>query len=211
MQNQPLFNTLAPLILASSSPRRQRMLQGLGLEFTVIPAEVDETPLPGESPSAFASRLARAKAGIVAAAHPDAWVLGADTVVTLDGLILGKPGDPDEALATLRRLAGRTHQVLSAFCLCSVGQQVEQTEVDTTGVTFIAAADQLLAAYVATGEPLDKAGAYGIQGLGAVLVRGIEGSCATVIGLPLDRVVSLLLQNRVIVPQGSDRAAATST
>jgi septum formation protein len=176
------------------------MLLALGLEFTICPAEVDETPLPGEGPDTFARRLAIAKARAVAAAHPHAWVVGADTVVTLDGLILGKPADADEALATLRRLAGRSHQVLSAFCLCSVEQGVEETEVDSTGVTFVAAPECLLASYIATGEPMDKAGSYCIQGLGGVLVRRIEGSCATVIGLPLDRVVAILLRHRVIAP-----------
>jgi septum formation protein len=199
---QPLFTTLAPLILASSSPRRQQMLRTMGLDFTVAPAEVDETPLPGESPHSFASRMAGAKARAVASFHPDAWVLGADTVVTRDGMILGKPKDRADALVILRQLVGRTHQVLSAICLCSQAQGIEQSEVDTTGVTFIAAPDNLLTAYIATGEPLDKAGAYGIQGAGAFLVRRIEGSCANVIGLPIDRAISLLIQYRVITTTG---------
>jgi septum formation protein len=198
---QPLFTTLAHLILASSSPRRQQMLRTMGLDFTVTQAEVDETPLPGELPEDFASRMAVAKARAVAISHPDAWVLGADTVVTLDGIILGKPRDRADALAILQHLVGRTHQVLSVICLCSLAQGIEQTEVDTTGVTFNAAPDRLLAAYIATGEPLDKAGAYGIQGAGAFLVRRIEGSCANVIGLPIDRVISLLLQFRVIAAE----------
>jgi septum formation protein len=202
MLSQPLFTTLSPLILASSSPRRQQMLRTMGLDFTVNPAAVDETPLPGESPRAFASRMAEAKARAVANSHPESWVLGADTVVTRDGVILGKPRDQADALAILHHLVGRTHQVLSAICLCSQAQGIEQTEVDTTGVTFIAAPDQLLTAYIATGEPLDKAGAYGIQGAGAFLVRGIEGSCANVIGLPIDRVISLLLRYRVITTTG---------
>jgi len=202
MRRQPLFTTLTPLILASSSPRRQQMLQNMGLNFKVTPAEVDETPLPGETPLAFASRMAVAKARAVARSHPDAWVLGADTVVTRDGLILGKPRDQADALAILQHLVGRTHQVLSAICLSFLAQEIEQTEVDTTGVTFIAAPDQLLTAYIATGEPMDKAGAYGIQGAGAFLVRRIEGSCANVIGLPIDRVISLLLRYRVITTTG---------
>lgn len=198
----PLFTTCAPLVLASSSPRRQQMLRTMGLDFTVAPAEVDETPLPGETPQSFASRMAEAKARAVADFHPDAWVLGADTVVTRDGVILGKPRDRADALAILQHLVGRTHQVLSAICLCSLAQGIERTEVDATGVTFINAPDQLLMAYIATGEPLDKAGAYGIQGAGAFLVRRIEGSCANVIGLPIDRVISLLLQYRVITTTG---------
>ncbi|MHB8790677.1 MAG: Maf family protein [Desulfobulbaceae bacterium] len=202
MLNRPLFTTRAPLILASSSPRRQQMLRTMGLDFKVIPAEVDETPLPGETPRNFASRMAIAKARAVAASRPDAWVLGADTVVTRDGVILGKPRDRVDALVILHHLAGRTHQVLSAICLCSLTQGIEQTEVDTTEVTFIPAPDHLLTAYIATGEPLDKAGAYGIQGAGAFLVRRIEGSCANVIGLPIDRVITLLLQHRVVTTHG---------
>jgi len=174
----------------------------MGLDFTVTPAEVDETPLPGESPGEFAIRMAGSKARDVAGSHPGAWVLGADTVVTLDGMILGKPKDRADALAILHQLAGRTHQVMTAICLCSPAQGIEQTEVDTTGVTFIPAPDQLLKAYIATGDPLDKAGAYGIQGPGAFLVRRIEGSCANVVGLPIDRVISLLLQYRVIAAPG---------
>jgi septum formation protein len=202
MLNRPLFTTRAPLILASSSPRRQQMLRTMGLDFKVIPAEVDETPLPGETPRDFASRMAIAKARAVAASRPDAWVLGADTVVTRDGVILGKPKDRADALVILHHLAGRTHQVLSAICLCSQAQGIEQTEVDTTEVTFIPAVDHLLTAYIATGEPLDKAGAYGIQGAGAFLVRRIEGSCANVIGLPIDRVITLLLQHGVVTTHG---------
>jgi septum formation protein len=202
MLSQPLFTTIAPLILASSSPRRQQMLRTMGLDFSIAPAEVDETPRPGDTPQAFASRMAAAKARTVASSRPDAWVLGADTVVILDGVILGKPKDRDDALAILRLLVGRTHQVLSAICLCSLAQGIEQTEVDSTEVTFTAATDQLLKAYIATGEPLDKAGAYGIQGAGAFLVRRIEGSCANVIGLPIDRVIALLLRRRVISPPG---------
>lgn len=202
MLMQPLFTTLSPLILASSSPRRQQMLRTMGLDFTVTPAAIDETPLPEESPRAFAGRMAEAKARLVAGSHPGAWVLGADTVVTRDDVILGKPRDRADALAILQHLVGRTHQVLSAICLCSLAEGIEQTEVDTTGVTFIAAPDQLLTAYIATGEPLDKAGAYGIQGAGAFLVRRIEGSCANVVGLPIDRVISLLLRYRVITTTG---------
>lgn len=199
---RPLFTTLSPLILASSSPRRQQMLRTMGLDFTVTPAAIDETPMPGESPRDFASRMAGAKAWVVAGSHPDAWVLSADTVVTRDDMILGKPRDRADALAILQHLVGRTHQVLSAICLCSLAEGIEQTEVDTTAVTFIAAPDQLLTAYIATGEPLDKAGAYGIQGAGAFLVRRIEGSCANVVGLPIDRVISLLLRYRVITTTG---------
>ncbi|MHB1349216.1 MAG: septum formation protein Maf [Desulfobulbus sp.] len=205
---QPLFTTVAPLILASSSPRRRQMLQTMGLSFTVVPAAVDETPLPGEPPPDFAHRMASAKAQTVATRNPDSWILAADTVVTLDGLILGKPRDRKEALTILRRLSGRTHQVVSAISLCSPARGVAHTETDTTGVSFIAAPDELLAAYVATGEPMDKAGAYGIQGAGAFLVRRIEGSCANVIGLPIDRAIALLLCHKIIIPAASPSPAS---
>lgn len=193
----PLFTTRAPLVLASSSPRRQQMLRTMGLDFTVAPAEVDETPLPGETPQSFASRMAGAKARAVAGSHPDAWVLGADTVVTREGVILGKPRDRAEALAILQHLAGRTHQVLSAICLCSLAQGIERTEVDTTGVTFISAADQLLSAYIATGEPLDKAGAYGIQGRAGAFIRRVEGSYTGIMGLPLFETAELLSRSGI--------------
>ena len=211
MLRQPLFTTLAPLILASSSPRRQQMLQTMGLRFAIIPAHIDEILQPGEPPRDFALRLAKDKARAVASNHPDAWVLGADTVVTLEGMILDKPRDPDDALAILRQLTGRTHQVMTAICLCSQAQRIEQTEVDITSVTFTAAPDQILTAYVATGEPLDKAGAYGIQGAGACLVRRIEGSCANVIGLPIDRVIALLLHHRVITTTEQYPSVTTNT
>lgn len=211
MQRQPLFTTLAPLILASSSPRRQQMLQTMGLRFTIIPAYVDESHQPGEPPRDFALRLARDKARAVASMHPDAWVLGADTVVSLEGKILDKPRDPDDALATLRQLTGRTHQVMTAICLCFQAQRIEEAEVETTSVTFTALPDQILAAYVATGEPLDKAGAYGIQGAGAALVRRIEGSCANVIGLPIDRVIALLLEHHVITATEEHPRVTTNT
>lgn len=178
------------------------MLQSLGLGFVTAPAEIDETPFPAELPADFARRMAFTKARTVAATHPDSWILGADTVVTLAGKILGKPRDRSDALALLHQLSGQTHQVISGICLCAKNNKVEHTEADTTAVTFNAANHSLLEAYVATGEPMDKAGAYGIQGSGSVLVRRIDGSCANVIGLPIDRVIALLLHHGVIGPAG---------
>ena len=161
----------------------------LGLSFTVQPAEVSETVQPGESAEAHVERLARDKATAVASACPGAVVLGGDTVVTLGGEILGKPSGPEEAEAMLLRLAGRTHTVASGLALVRPSGDV-RSGVSTTEVTFHPFSPEFAHAYVATGEPLDKAGAYGIQGLGAALVTEIRGDYYSVVGLP----VALLLR-----------------
>ena len=178
--------TAHPLVLASSSPRRRQLLEMLGLRFMVASANVQELRLPREAPGAYTRRLARDKARAV----PGAWVLGADTVVTLGEEVLEKPRDADDALDMLRRLQGRRHDVITAVCLLADG--VEHEATDTTAVYFRAADDDLLRAYVATGEPMDKAGAYGIQGYGAALVERIEGDFFSVMGLPLRLVLQLL-------------------
>jgi septum formation protein len=194
-----MFSTCQPLILASSSPRRQHFLRNLGLEFTVITADIDETPLPGEPPGTFARRMARAKAQAVAGTNPDSWVIGADTVVTLrDGTILGKPGHEKDAMAMLTLLNNATHRVMTGMCLCCIEQAVETTLVETTEVTFTNVPEKVLRAYIHTGEPMDKAGAYGIQGLGSFLVQSINGSCTNVIGLPVSRLITLLLAHKII-------------
>jgi septum formation protein len=158
----------------------------LGLPFVVAHSEVQELRLPREAPRAYARRLARDKARAV----PGAWVLGADTIVVLDDEVLEKPADPEDALRMLRRLAGRRHEVITAICLVADG--VEHEATDFTAVYFRPADDALLRAYVATGEPLDKAGAYGIQGYGAALVDRIEGDFFGVMGLPVRLVLDLL-------------------
>ena len=192
-----MFNNRQPLILASASPRRQEMLRGLGIAFTVRPAAIAEEPRTGESPAAFAARLAGEKARAVAAGlGPDSWVLAADTVVAVAEQILGKPADAAVAEAMLLKLSDRWHTVFSAFCL--LRENEAHGEVVATEVRFAPASPELIAAYVATGEPLDKAGAYGIQGLGGVLVREIRGSHSNVIGLPLAEVVAALLAQGVI-------------
>jgi septum formation protein len=194
-----MFTSNDKIILASGSPRRQLFLAGLGLDFAVVIADVDETGRTGETPPAFVRRLALAKAAAVAAAHPEAWVIGADTVVVLAGAILGKPADPDDALAMLTRLAGRTHEVWTGFAVMRDEAVAIAREVRTE-VTFVTAAAAVLAAYVATGEPLDKAGAYGIQGRGGVLVERIDGSHSNVVGLPMAELVEELLGLGAIVP-----------
>ena len=200
MDKKNLFITLKPLILASSSPRRQRMLQNLGIHFDTVPAHVDETPLVSEKPDDFAARMARAKALEVAKNNPQFWVIGADTVVCAAEKILGKPRYRKDALSILKQLVGKKHQVMTGTCLCHTGNHFETTIVDRSQVTFIDAADDILEAYIRTGEPLDKAGAYGIQGIGSFLIRSIEGSCTNVIGLPVDMVVQHLLEQGIIAP-----------
>jgi len=181
---------MATLILASGSPRRAELLTQIGLTFAVRPADVDETALPGESPGCYVERLARIKAEVVAAAAPGALVLGADTSVVVDGEILGKPSGPLSARATLMRLSGRTHQVLTAVALACDGDI--RSCLVTTDVTFRDLGAQEIDAYVASGEPMDKAGSYGIQGLGGIFVRELRGSYSAVVGLPLQETASLL-------------------
>jgi septum formation protein len=158
----------------------------LGVDVVVSPGDVQEIRLPREAPAAYARRLARDKARAV----PGELVLGADTIVVLDGDVLEKPASPADALAMLRRLQGRRHDVVTAVCLVARGEELEA--VDTTGVVFRSAGDDFLEDYVATGEPLDKAGAYGIQGFGAALVERIEGDFFSVMGLPVRLVIDLL-------------------
>jgi septum formation protein len=185
------------LVLASGSPRRRAFLEQLGLAFTVTPAELDERVLPGELPAAYVERLAREKAQAVAGRHPGARVLAADTTVVLEDEILGKPADAAEALSMLRGLCGRTHRVLTGVALA--GEALRARVVETR-VVFREASEAELSWYVATGEPLDKAGAYGLQGIGGFLVRRIEGSHSNVIGLPLAETLELLAAEGIALP-----------
>lgn len=198
-----MFQALAPLILASGSPRRRKFLSELGLSFTVASADIDEAIRPGELPGELVCRLAGEKAAVVAVDHPAAWVIGADTVVVLGGEILGKPADPAEALAMLERLNGRTHQVWTGVAIANLQNRVSRAFAVCTEVSFAETAKAVLVAYVATGEPLDKAGAYGIQGLGVFLVDGIRGSYSNVVGLPLPELLGQLLELGVIGPGSS--------
>ena len=194
------FQTDKPLILASASPRRRDFFRALGLGCTLLAADVDETLRPGELPEAFVLRLAEAKARMVAEQEPAAWVVAADTVVDIAGAILGKPVDQAEAMAMLRRLNGQWHEVWTGVCIGRARDNVWDRRAVKTAVKFAAFSDEVLAAYLATGEPLDKAGAYGIQGRGAFLVERIDGSWSNVVGLPLAEVVAELLQLGVISP-----------
>jgi septum formation protein len=193
-----MFKACCPFILASASPRRREYLARLGLEFSVVPAAIDESCHPHESAWDFARRMAATKARVVAAAYPASCVLGADTVVALDGQIFGKPESREEALAMLKRLAGHTHEVTTAFAIVARDRNIDELDAATTLVAFGAFPDAILHAYVDSGEPMDKAGAYGIQGIGGFLARSISGSCSNVVGLPVHAVVRALLGHAIL-------------
>ncbi|HET9551418.1 MAG TPA: Maf family protein [Anaeromyxobacteraceae bacterium] len=176
------------LTLASQSPRRRELLGGLGIPLEVRPAHTDETPLPGEAPAAYARRVAVEKARAV---HGDL-VLAADTTVAVDGQILGKPAGPADAARMLRLLSGRRHEVISAVCVRRPAVRLEVDAVASTEVEVAPLDERVIAWYVATGEPLDKAGAYAVQGLFGAFVRAVRGSVTNVIGLPLDETLALL-------------------
>ena len=182
-----------PIVLASQSPRRAQLLGMLGLAFEVAPAHVDESLLPGEDPKAHAERLARDKAAAVAHRYPQAFVVGSDTVVVIDGDVLGKPRDVPDAIEMLMRLQGRTHTVETGIAVAFDGDQVISS-LESVAVRFRAFDEATAEAYARTGEPLDKAGAYGIQGYGSTLVEGIEGDFFAVMGLPVARLVQLFEQ-----------------
>jgi septum formation protein len=178
------------VILASSSPRRRELLRLVGITHDVVPADIDESYLRGETPIEHAERLARQKASVVAARSPDAVTIGADTIVVVDGDVLGKPRDTAHATEMLRRLSGRSHRVITA--VAAVWQGATASAVEEVGVTFRPLSEREIAAYIATGEPMDKAGAYGIQGYGATVVERVDGDYFAVMGLALNRLVRLL-------------------
>jgi septum formation protein len=178
------------VILASQSPRRRELLSLVGIAHEVRPADIDERYLAGEHPREHAERLAREKAATIARAEPDAVVIGSDTIVVVDGDVLGKPADDAEAARMLRRLSGRAHVVVTAVAVAWRGEThsaVEEVDVEFHPLT---AAD--IDAYIATREPMDKAGAYGIQGYGATIVSRVDGDYFAVMGLPLQRLVRVL-------------------
>lgn len=181
-----------PLILASASPRRRELLAQLGLEFTVVTADIDETPLTEEMHTDYTLRLAEAKARAVLMLHPEAIVVGADTTVAVDAQLLGKPVDAVDAARMLRLVSGRVHHVTTAVAVLTRDQTLSAAE--TTHVFFNPMHDDEITAYVATGEPMDKAGAYAIQGRAAQWIPRIEGDYSNVVGLPLARVANLLQQ-----------------
>jgi septum formation protein len=180
------------IVLASASPRRAELLESAGIRFTVIPGDIDETPFHEEDPVAHVLRLAEGKACEVASRAEGRFFIGADTIVLCDGEIMGKPCDTADADRMLRRLSGRTHQVITGFALLdrSTGNVISRSV--STDVTFKSLTDAEIAAYVSTGCPLDKAGAYAIQGGAAYMVEKIDGSYTNVVGLPLCEVVETL-------------------
>ena len=177
------------VILASASPRRRDLLNLIGVAHEVRPADADESYSAGEDPAAHAERLARAKAAIIAAGAHESLVIGADTIVVIDGQVLGKPRDREDAARMLRLLRGRTHIVMTAVAVAFQGRLL--SDVEKVSVTFRDLTDDEIEAYIATNEPMDKAGAYGIQGYGATIVKRIEGDYFAVMGLSLVRMVAL--------------------
>lgn len=198
-----MFTALQPLVLASGSPRRKELLRGLGLSFSIHPAKALEPEFVFKTdPAEYAMSAATAKAREVTENHPGAVILAADTIVVLDGDVLGKPRDSAEALAMLSRLAGREHQVITGCSIMALAQaahaRLEESFAVRTRVWMADYGEKALAAYVATKESLDKAGAYGIQERAAFLVERIEGSYTNVVGLPLCEVVAALRRAKFI-------------
>lgn len=193
-----MFNATQSIILASASPRRQRFLARLGLDYQCIPADIDEKAYPNETPESFVQRMAVAKARRIAEQHPFACVIGADTVVCLGARIFGKPANTIQALSMLQHLRGRTHQVITGLAILCKEKNIEDTSICSSSVRFAFFPDHVLQAYIDTGEPMDKAGAYAIQGKGSFLIRSIEGSWTNVVGLPMDKLLHALLKHGLI-------------
>lgn len=186
------------LILASASPRRRDLLTQAGLTFAVIPSTVDEDSVEAMSPEAHVRRLAEAKAWDVADRYPENWIIGADTEVVINGIVLGKPNSADQARQMLEMLSGRTHQVLTGYCICSKKRNHSYSETVGTVVEFKALSQAEIKWYIETQEPYDKAGGYAAQGLGSVLIKRIDGSYTNVVGLPLCEVVASLIKAGVV-------------
>lgn len=186
------------LVLASASPRRRALLDRMGARFAAVAVDVDERPRADEAPEAYARRVARTKAEAGRRQRPGAWILAADTVVEIDGCILGKPADPAAARSMLSRLSGRTHRVLTAVALMAPDGSVDVDELVVSRVRFRLLSSRDIDAYVATDEPWDKAGAYAVQGLARRFVERVEGSYTGVIGLPVE-VIGHALRTRGIL------------
>ncbi|WP_319543850.1 Maf family protein [uncultured Pseudodesulfovibrio sp.] len=192
------FTTVSPIVLASGSPRRRELLADLGLEFTVHPSPLEEpAPELNEPPQDYVKRMAELKTLDVARLYTGQTVIGADTIVVLKDRIMGKPKDDAHALEMLTALSGKTHQVITGFCMV-MPDGSDITKAVSTDVDMRNSTDEELRAYIATGEPTDKAGAYAIQGVGTFLVTAINGSYTNVVGLPVARILQILLQNSLI-------------
>jgi len=189
-----------PIVLASASPRRRELLEHIGLKFTVDPVEIDEVLDPGQKPAGLAKEISLRKARAAASRHADSVIIAADTIGVLDGVILGKPVDARHARQMLARLSGRCHSVITGFTIIDSATDKVVTRVVETRVYFRKLGRSEIARYVKTGEPLDKAGAYAIQGLGALLVERIEGDYYNVIGLPLCALAVVLRRFGITLP-----------
>jgi len=185
------------LILASSSPRRSYLLDQAGLTFTVIPSSFDENSVSLSTPETYVKALAEAKAADVSKAYPENWVIGADTIVVIDGKILGKPDSKEQARTMLKSLSGKTHQVHTGYCICCRAKERTFSNTVKTDVLFKNLADNEIEWYINTSEPFDKAGAYAIQGLGTFIVKSIKGSYTNVVGLPVCEVIEFLIQEGI--------------
>ena len=185
------------LILASKSPRRSYLLEQAGLTFTVIPSSFDENSVSLSSPETYVKVLAEAKAADVSKAYPESWVIGADTIVVINGTILGKPDSKEQARTMLKHLSGKTHQVYTGYCICCHAKERSFSNTVKTDVFFKNLADNEIEWYINTSEPFDKAGAYAIQGLGTFIVKSIKGSYTNVVGLPVCEVIEFLIQEGI--------------
>jgi septum formation protein len=186
------------LILASKSPRRNELLEQAGLTFSVIPSDFDESTVALSDPDSYVITLAESKAVDISQKHPAGWVIGADTIVLIDRKILGKPASKEKARDMLQRLSGKTHQVLTGYCICCKKKNRFFSETIKTDVRFKKLSDAEIEWYIQTGEPFDKAGAYAIQGIGTFLVKSINGSYTNVVGLPVCEVIEFLIKEGVI-------------
>jgi len=213
MVSAPLVQVASPveLILASASPRRRELLAQLAIPFTVIPANIDESVFPGEMPWVYTRRVAYAKTRHVARECPTAVVLGADSVVVLEQQILGKPRDIDDARQMLSRLSGRVHTVMTALAVLHQAHHLVCLDVVCTLVRFHPLSPSTIEPYLATGEPMDKAGAYAIQGAAAAFVESWEGCYTNVVGLPLRRTAALLHALGLSGPTSSARSAQSAS
>ena len=210
----PLLDPTPPpaqLILASASPRRQELLAQLAIPFMVLPAHINESIMPGEVPLAYTRRLAYAKAQHVARQFPTATVLGADSVVVLERHIFGKPQDPDDARRMLSRLSGRVHTVLTAVAILQYARHVVCLDVVQTLVRFRPLLPSAIEHYITTGEPMDKAGAYAIQGAAAAFVESWTGCYTNVVGLPLWRTAAFLQAVGLLVPILPERSGQSAS
>ena len=192
------INSTASFILASASPRRRELFQSIGLKFKIIPAHVNENYLAGESPRQHVKRLSIDKAMVIARKYPEAWVLGADTIVVIDGLILGKPKNKTQAREMLQNLSGREHKVFTGFTIAHVAAKIYKTKVIQSAVQFKTISPKEMDWYVSCDEPYDKAGGYAVQGKGACFIQSIYGSYTNVIGLPLCEVLEELKKLKAI-------------